>query len=198
MAGSLSGLTATCCTYPLDVARTRIVARIGDRRYTGLLTTLGLTLREEGAWALYRGIGPSLFGGVLYEGCRFGTYGFFKEYFAANPGVGAWLGWLQPVVAGSLAGMAAGLMVYPNDTVRRRLQLQGVDGGHRRYQNAIHCYSKMLRREGPLAFYRGAGVNVLRAAPSSAVQFCVFEGLKKLAHRSGRWARGEEEEDEDG
>ena len=39
-----------------------------------------------------------------------------------------------------------------------------------------------------------AGVNVVRAAPRSAVQFCVFEGLKKLAHRSGRWARGEEED----
>ena len=82
-------------------------------------------------------------------------------------------------------------------TVFSGLSHPGVDGGHRRYQNAIHCYSKMLRREGPLAFYRGAGVNVVRAAPSSAVQFCVFEGLKKLAHRSGRWARGEEE-DEDG
>lgn len=180
-AGALCGLTATMTTYPLDVARTRIVARIGEKgsRYHGLLRTLMLTVKEEGYGALYKGIGPSFFGCLAYEGLRFGAYGSYREYLKEfDPSrVGSKL---HPIMAGALAGVTAGLLTYPNDTVRRRMQLQGVDNGPRKYRNAIDCYRTIARREGILALYRGCSVNLLRVAPSNAVQFGVFEMLKSL------------------
>lgn len=75
--GSFAGAIAGAITTPLEVAKTRIMldTSLGaDKKYTSTLTTLNLVLREEGALALYSGIGPRVFWITLGGFVFFGAY----------------------------------------------------------------------------------------------------------------------------
>ena len=63
------------------------------------------------------------------------------------------------------------------------LQLQGADGAAP--QSVAEVARAMLRKEGPLAFYRGVGATLLRAIPSAGIQFGAYE-VAKTAIRNSR------------
>lgn len=67
--GSLSGAVAAGITTPLDVLKTRLMLA---REKVGFQQMLGRILRENGAQALFAGIGPRIFwisaGGAIFLG----------------------------------------------------------------------------------------------------------------------------------
>ncbi|KAI9913966.1 hypothetical protein PsorP6_006050 [Peronosclerospora sorghi] len=80
--GSLAGFTASTVTYPLDLIGMRVSGQIGDNLvYTGIISTFTRTLKEEGQRALFRGIGPTLFGALPYEGVKIGSYGLLPASY---------------------------------------------------------------------------------------------------------------------
>lgn len=185
LAGGFAGMSATACTYPLDFARGRISGKLASRtsggvvkkEYKGIVSTVLLTVREEGFSALYKGVTPTLIGALPYEGIKFGTVGFLDTLFpassfSASPAT-------RKMIFGGLGGVAAGIITYPNDTVRRLLQLQGSRGTEATYNGYWDCVRKTYRAEGLARFYRGAAINIIRMAPNSAVQFGSYELLKQ-------------------
>mmetsp|Transcript_30085 Transcript_30085/g.85866 ORF Transcript_30085/g.85866 Transcript_30085/m.85866 type:complete len:278 (+) Transcript_30085:56-889(+) len=76
LCGSVAGAIAGGLTTPLDVAKTRIMLeRHGEgvaKKYVGTLGTLSTIAKEEGALALYKGIGPRVtwitIGGFIFFG----------------------------------------------------------------------------------------------------------------------------------
>jgi Mitochondrial carrier protein len=191
IAGGMSGMTATLATYPLDLARGRIagtmkMANQSQKEYAGILRTVSLTVRDEGLLALWRGALPTLIGAMPYEGIKFGTVGVLETYFLpkyqgdgddsktiirATP--------LQKMCMGGVGGMMAGLITYPNDTVRRLLQLQGSRATDVVYSGYWDCVRQTYQREGITRFFRGFGINIVRMAPNTAVQFGSYELLKQ-------------------
>ena len=88
--------------------------------------------------------------------------------------VGLWF-MLSPAVCGMLGSLLAGNIIYPNDTVRRRLQTEA--GSRETYLQA----TRMLLKEGGISrLYRGFLLYNLKAAPSAAVQFYTYHTLKQL------------------
>lgn len=85
--------------------------------------------------------------------------------------------------------------MYPNDTVRRRMQVQyrlkdGVYGtsnvgkdsfasANTHYRNGLHCYRELYKIYGINIFYKGLQVNIVRSVPSVALQFSAFEVVKR-------------------
>lgn len=179
LAGGMAGMTASALTYPLDFARGRISGKLaatkGQKVYKGLVATLRMTIRDEGFLAIYKGITPTLMGAMPYEGIKFGTVGLLERTFPSdgqpNP--------IRKMMFGGLGGVMAGLITYPNDTVRRLLQLQGSRGTQNEYKGYWDCVRQTFRREGIGRFYRGLGVNIIRMAPNTAVQFGSYELLKQ-------------------
>ena len=139
LAGGMAGMTASAATYPLDLARGRITGKLasstGKKHYKGIINTVAITAREEGVKALYKGITPTLLGAMPYEGIKFGTVGLLERTFPkSREGDGTEGGKdvannvTRKLAFGGAGGMMAGIMTYPNDTVRRLLQLQGSRG----------------------------------------------------------------------
>lgn len=84
---------------------------------------------------------------------------------------------------GAIAGVTAGVVLYPNDTVRRRMQADAkihTTSENRAYSSAFDCYRTLYREHGIRIFYRGLTANVIRAAPSTAFQFGAFELAKRF------------------
>jgi len=136
VAGGLAGMSASAATYPLDLARGRITGKLagpgGKKHYKGIVNTVLLTAREEGFRALYKGVTPTLLGAMPYEGIKFGTVGILERMFpkkeSDKEGESISSNVMRKVMFGGAGGATAGVLTYPNDTIRRLLQLQGSQG----------------------------------------------------------------------
>ena len=176
--GGLAGMTAIIATYPLDVARTRLAGRIvtGEHAWTAKTTSVTMCLRrmfhEEGLRSWYRGIGPTLLGALPYEGIKFSVYGYLTKHYFDKGNV-----W-EKLLAGAVAGCSAGGFMFPNDTVRKLLQIRHPADGGLPFKSALDCWRRTYRSEGVHRFYRGVVPYMLRIAPASAIQFSVYESLK--------------------
>jgi hypothetical protein len=167
LAGGGAGLLAGGLTYPLDLLRTRLAGTVGG--VTSVRRVALDIVRTAGPLALFRGVHATIGGAVTYESMRFGAYGALRDRGMAD-------GVLGPAMCGTAASLLAGNIIYPNDTVRRRLQV----GKHARSESYL-CALRALHAEGGMArLYRGIVLYNIKVAPSAAVQFATFHGLKRL------------------
>jgi Mitochondrial carrier protein len=190
LSGGLAGVSASIATYPLDFARGRIsgkMAMAGSKKeYHGIIHTVMLTVRDEGFLALYKGVTPTLLGALPYEGIKFGTVALMEKLFPLQNEDGQSTSKssssspIRKMMFGGMGGVMAGLLTYPNDTVRRLLQLQGSRGTKATYNGYWDCVVQTYRKEGITRFYRGVTINIVRMAPNAAVQFGSYELLKQM------------------
>ena len=82
------------------------------------------------------------------------------------------------LVCGAVAGIFAQTLTYPGDTIRRRMQTDGMGGAPRIYGGMVDCTVKTVQREGITGLYHGLGTNVIRCIPGAAIQFMAFDTLK--------------------
>ncbi|RMY07999.1 hypothetical protein D0866_14818 [Hortaea werneckii] len=180
IAGAAAGTAATTATYPLDLLRTRFAAQGTEKVYAGLLASLRDITRHEGPAGFFRGLSAGVGQIVPYMGL------FFACYEALKPGL-ATIHYLPfssgDALAGVLASVCSKSAVFPLDTVRKRLQVQGPHrakyvGGAKmpEYQRGVAgTLGMIVRREGWRGLYRGLAVSLIKAAPASAVTMWSYE-----------------------
>jgi len=76
-------------------------------------------------------------------------------------------------IAGAIAGTAEHCGMYPIDTIKTHIQ---ADSRHRRIKE---IFRKILQERGIKGFFRGMTAVISSAAPSHAIYFVTYEGLKK-------------------
>lgn len=64
--------------------------------------------------------------------------------------------------------VVSGIMSYPLDTIRRRLMMQS-GRADVLYKNTFDCFQKILKNEGPKAFFKGSLSNVIRGTGGALV-----------------------------
>jgi solute carrier family 25 phosphate transporter 23/24/25/41 len=84
------------------------------------------------------------------------------------------------LTAGALAGATSGAILYPNDTVRRLMQMQGHHGRPMLYKNTIACWKHTYQHGGVRRFYQGVWPYMARLVPNSAITFGCFEFAKQI------------------
>lgn len=164
--GGISGLVSTGATYPLDLVRGRQAAEVAGAGMHNFGVTLVGVARREGPLALWRGAGPTLIGSIPYEGIRFGVVELIKGDGYISP--------LNKAVHGAAAGLLASILTFPNDTIRRILQQRDVP-----YAGYFHCARHIYQTHGVRRFYFGIFPSMIKAIPSAAIQFGVFDLLKR-------------------
>jgi solute carrier family 25 thiamine pyrophosphate transporter 19 len=180
-AGAAAGAVATTLTYPLDLLRTRFAAAGRDRVYRGLVAGVAEIHAQEGARGFFRGLGAANVQIVPYMGLFFAAYEALRPALADSGLPLAWMGTADGAAA-LLASVLSKTAVYPLDTVRKRLQVQGPSRRlyvHRNipeYRSGVLGTVKdILRKEGVRGMYRGLTVGLAKAAPASAVTMWTFE-----------------------
>ncbi|PKU34208.1 hypothetical protein llap_15489 [Limosa lapponica baueri] len=70
MAGSMAGITAVICTYPLDMVRVRLAFQVkGEHKYMGIIHAFKMIYTKEGGFrGFYRGLMPTVVGMAPYAG----------------------------------------------------------------------------------------------------------------------------------
>jgi len=168
--GGAAGASSLLFVYSLDFARTRLAndakaAKKGsERQFNGLVDVYRKTLKSDGVAGLYRGFNISCVGIIVYRGLYFGIYDSAKPVLLQG-------NLKDSVVASFLLGwcitIGAGLASYPIDTIRRRMMM--TSGEAVKYRSAVHCFSEIMKKEGPKSLFKGAGANILRGIAGAGV-----------------------------
>lgn len=185
MAGGVAGVVATWATYPFDICRTIFAARgmslhsMADpdpiQRPPSSLKEFAIRLyRQKGIRGLYAGGFPATVQIMPYMGLNFAIYDVLtrddRRVFLSG-------------MAGSLSGAVSKIIVYPIDTVKKRLQAQAAFGptiGRSSYHGMTDCILKVHKTEGVGAFYRGLVPSVLKTTLGSGLSFALYRGTKNL------------------
>jgi solute carrier family 25 (adenine nucleotide translocator) protein 4/5/6/31 len=169
--GGAAGATSLMFVYPLDFARTRLAADVGkgkkggEREFKGLNDCLAKIYKSDGPIGLYRGFMISVVGIIFYRASYFGLFDTGKHYMfpdAKKANFFAMWAFAQFVT------VSAGICSYPLDTVRRRLMMQS-GRSDILYSGTMDCFNKILKNEGPGAFFKGALSNVIRGTGGALV-----------------------------
>jgi solute carrier family 25 (adenine nucleotide translocator) protein 4/5/6/31 len=122
-------------------------------------------VKSDGVYGLYRGFGISVIGIIFYRAAYFGTYDTGKVLLFKDPKKAnffAMWAFAQAVT------VVSGVISYPLDTIRRRLMMQS-GRADILYTGTVDCFKKILKNEGPKAFFKGSLSNVLRGTGGALV-----------------------------
>ena len=180
--GGLSGASTLIPVYPMDLARTRLTADLSTNpRYKGLFDLMVKTVEWEGVRGLYKGLGVSLVGIIPYLAISLTLYDTLKGIDPLGLENKSLLG---NVLLGSISAISSQSLMYPVDTVRRRMQVSGALGMQKGlYDGPVDCAKYILQTQGWRGFYRGLLANATRAAPQTGIEFATYDFIRDMLTR---------------
>ncbi|KAK7311968.1 hypothetical protein RJT34_10475 [Clitoria ternatea] len=192
LAGSAAGGTSVICTYPLDLARTKLAYQVADTRgsiqdgmkgvqsqpaHNGIKGVLTNVYKEGGVRGLYRGAGPTLTGILPYAGLKFYMYEKLKTHVPEEHQKSI----LMRLSCGALAGLFGQTLTYPLDVVKRQMQVGSLHNAtheNTRYKNTIDGLRTIVRNQGWRQLFAGVSINYIRIVPSAAISFTTYDMTK--------------------
>lgn len=180
LAGALASTTATLATYPFDITRTQLAVQGPgtQRAFSSMNSFLSHTLATRGVSGLYAGLGPAVLSVTPHMGLSFAIYESLKAGLPDGH-YNHTHGWSRTLKKGLLGGIAGGtskLLVYPLDTVKKRLQVQLPHTPHHTHTNGMMaCVRGIYAAEGVRGFYRGIAPTTAKACLATAITFAAFE-----------------------
>lgn len=176
-AGAVAGAAAKTVTAPLDriklIMQThglRAGAQETAKKTIGFIEAVISVGKQEGVRGYWKGNLAQVIRILPYSAVQLFAYESYKKLFRGEDGELSVIGRLA---AGASAGMTSTFVTYPLDVLRLRM---AVDPG---YQTMTNVVVNMLKEEGVGSFYRGLVPSLISIAPYVAVNFCVFDLVKK-------------------
>merc|ERR1739848_659807 len=184
--GSAAGGLTNTIVYPLIYVRTVLGADLGKvKKYNGMADCIMKTAKEGGVLSLYNGIGPSTVGIVVYRGAQFGLQDIIKAF---NPYQKEFStrGIVSKFIVAQIAVSVSGIAAYPFDTMQRRLQIEASKPKSEQiYTSMPDCFKKILAKEGPKGFFKGALANILRGT-GAAIVLVLYDEIMNAVERASK------------
>jgi len=181
-AGALAGITEHAVMFPIDSIKTRmqVFATSPAAVYTGVGNAFTRISSTEGMRALWRGVSSVILGAGPAHAVHFGMYEAVKELAGGNERGNQWL---ATSLAGASATIASDALMNPFDVIKQRMQVHKSE-----FRSVFTCARVVYRTEGLTAFYVSYPTTLTMTIPFTAVQFTVYEQLKKLMNPSGEYS----------
>ncbi|KAF9045134.1 mitochondrial carrier domain-containing protein [Panaeolus papilionaceus] len=172
IAGSVGGAAQVLVGQPLDTVKTR--AQIAPKgMFTGPMDILKQTLRNEGFFALYKGMASPLIGIAGVNSLLFASYGISKRIISPYPQ----LSLKEIALAGAMAGAANAILASPVEMFKVRMQGQYGAATDKKLRAVV---GDMWRDWGfKKGIMRGYWVTVAREIPAYAGFYAAFEFSKR-------------------
>lgn len=170
------GTAATIATYPFDIMRTQFALQGKNKIHATIPSFIQHTWSHYGLKGFYSGIGPAVIGVTPYIGLNFAIYETLKKFnedldkidrIAKNvvdkekTTGGKVLSLLKTGLIGGVSGGASKFLIYPLDTVKKRLQAQTLETDlvnvvtkNPLYTGMGECFTTVYRQEGIMGFYK--------------------------------------------
>ncbi|NXE13754.1 CMC1 protein, partial [Lophotis ruficrista] len=173
LAGGCAGASQVIFTNPLEIVKIRL--QVAGEITTGPRVSALSVMKDLGLLGLYKGAKACFLRDIPFSAIYFPVYAHSKLMLADENGH---VGGLNLLAAGAIAGVPAASLVTPADVIKTRLQV-AARAGQTTYSGVIDCFGKILREEGPSAFWKGAGARVFRSSPQFGVTLVTYELLQR-------------------
>lgn len=175
-AGTIAGVIQSFVNCPVELIKCKMQVSHGSETVNSLSIARSTNLR-----GLYRGITSILIKDGPGYGFFFATYEYMKRRQRNNYQIKHDVQELPRLVesshvllAGGTAGMVFGVLSHPVDVVKSTMQTDSS------YKNTWECIKHIYRNGGLRAFLSGITPVTIRAFPSQAIGFFVYEMSLKL------------------
>jgi len=175
-AGSAAGALGSTVGNPFDVLKTKMMTNEGAG-VPSITATAKDLLKNQGISGFYRGIDSNIARAMVLNGTKMACYDQTKMVVVQTTGMDKGNLLVQFLSAGA-AGFFMTCTVSPFDMIRTRLMNQPADA--KIYNNALDCFAKIVKNEGPLTLWRGFIPIWSRFAPTTTLQLVIFEQLRGL------------------
>ncbi|KAL6720768.1 mitochondrial ornithine carrier protein [Lecanora helva] len=201
--GAASGAFTSLLLTPIELVKCRMQVPLSSRTTTatrspGPLSVISSVLRHHGILGFWHGQLGTLIretgGSAAWFGSYEGVSALFRTYndHTYPPSTTTKpeqppqpLPLYQQLLAGAAAGVTYNFICFPADTIKSRMQTEEVVNSETnssvettRRKTFLASGKALWRQQGLRGMYRGCGITVARAAPSSAFIFAVYEGLR--------------------
>jgi solute carrier family 25 (adenine nucleotide translocator) protein 4/5/6/31 len=182
--GSLAGGVTNSIVYPLIYVRTVLGADLGKvKKFNGMLDCMKKTVASNGVLSLYNGIGASSIGIVVYRGTQFGLQDTIKAFNPYQKDFSV-IGLVSKFCVAQVAVSVSGITAYPFDTIQRRLQIEASKPkAEQIYNSMADCVTKIMAKEGPGGFFKGAMANIVRGT-GAAIVLVMYDEIQNAIARS--------------
>ena len=179
VASGAAGVLSAMLINPIWVVKTRMLSTGAsyEGAYQSMTGGLKSLLMQEGIRGYFRGFIPAL-AGVSHGALYFVAYEKLKKMRSetASRDVGS-LTNTEYLAISSLSKIWAGILTYPYQVVRARLQTythQGIQ-----YQGVVDVIRRVWQHEGVQGFYKGLVPNLVKVLPTTCITFIVYENVKR-------------------
>lgn len=192
--GAASGAITSVLLTPIELVKCQMQAGISGNSNTAFkspISVIASIWKHDGPLGFWRGQLGTLIretgGSAAWFGSYEGVGALLKRWYPVttnemlpSPRAPVW----HQLIAGACAGVSYNFLFYPADTIKSRMQTVQIDidtGSHSRTEMRMNFWSvgrKLWAEQGIFGMYRGCGITVARAAPSSAIIFAIFEWLR--------------------
>eukprot|EP00808_Paulinella_micropora_P012864 g77615.t1 len=180
--GILGGLVEASTLHPLDTIKTRLQlsGRQGGKVYKGFFDCATSIVKNEGFFALYKGLTPTQMNLMTKYWMRFGVNFKLRELVSGGSGKTTFG---QNLFCGMAAGtLEALLIVTPFEVIKTRMQSQRNfakgEVGEVKYKNPLQTLGRIIQREGPQGLWKGCAPTVFRQATNQASMFTAYTWLR--------------------
>ncbi|KAJ3263165.1 mitochondrial thiamine pyrophosphate transporter [Chytriomyces hyalinus] len=189
VAGATAGVISRLVIAPLDVVKIRLQIQSSAKpilsasfrntrpppKYTGIIQSMALIVREEGVKGLWKGNWPAEYLYLTYGAVQFLVYHEWQKSTAGllpeTP---------RSFIGGAISGCVATFATYPLDLLRTRFAMQGAS---RIYTSLYGACREIHQTEGIPGFYRGVWPSILQIAPYMGIMFAVQGKLSETFER---------------
>jgi len=186
VAGFSAGALGAIVGNPADLTLIRMQADANlpmeqRRNYKNVFDALIRITREEGVLGLFSGVAPTVVRAAVLNTGMFASQDIAKNTFAGITGAPKDDLYKVGVPSALTAGFFAAACSLPLDMIKTRMQKMQPDAttGKLPYSSNLDCASQILKKEGPLGFYKGFGTFLIRIGPHVAITLVMIDVLKK-------------------
>jgi len=181
LCGAASGATTSLALTPIELVKCKmqVPGTATQRSISSIIRSIFATQGLLGFWhgqlgTLIRETGGSAAWFGSYEATKI----LFRKYDTSIENIDDVKIW-QQMLGGAAAGMSYNFVFYPADTIKSRMQTEEASLSKGR-STFLVVGRELWQQHGLKGFYRGCGITVFRAAPSSAIIFTIYEALRKF------------------
>jgi len=145
--------------------------------------------QTKGLRGFYAGSAAAIIQIIPYMGLNFAIYDvlirYFKEQEDNQNALTTPKTYLisSSVVAGAMSGGMSKFVVYPMDTVKKRLQAQAAQCSWRRYKGLVDCLVTMAKQEGIPSLYKGLYPSLAKNMSATALSFTFYKLTKDVLQK---------------
>jgi hypothetical protein len=172
LAGAITGGVGSLFGNPFDVLKTMAQTNSAVKSES-LSNTLSTFYQTNGLGGFYRGISANIMRACVLNATKMGVYDIAKGFVTENTG------WKRKDIkttfcSAMISGLAMTCTVSPFDRIRTALMNQG---DQKLYKGFLDCGTQLVKKDGPLSFWRGFIPMWARFAPTATIQLVTIEFL---------------------